>query len=140
MKQSVTKEFKFEAAHRLINYQGKCKNIHGHSWVVFVEVIGEGLDEVGMIYDFGDFAPLKVWIDKHLDHATIVNHQDVELLGFLLEHDQKRFIVNQNPTSEVLCAVIFNEAMRLLALPEGAKVNSVRIKETCTSEACYALK
>ena len=146
---TVTKELKFEAAHRLVQgYPGKCANNHGHSWVVFVTVglkfehsrqttlIRPGLDTYGFVKDFGDFNLLKDWIDNTLDHATIISEDDTEFQTWLEENKQKHFIVPHNPTSEVLTKIIFQKAQELLE-DERCRVMEVKIKETCTSEATY---
>ncbi len=74
---TVSKEMSFDSAHRLVNgYQGKCRNNHGHTWVVIATCSGETLNEMGMLRDFGDFKPLKQFIDDCLDHATIVSEKD----------------------------------------------------------------
>ena len=140
--QTVTKELKFEAAHRLINgYHGKCRNNHGHSWVVFVTVKllpGASLNEFGFVKDFGDFSPLKGWIDDNLDHATVVSSEDSPFLMWLDAAEQRYFTIQGNPTSENLSKLIFEKASLLLN-DSSCVVSEVRIKETCTSEASYAL-
>jgi 6-pyruvoyltetrahydropterin/6-carboxytetrahydropterin synthase len=138
--QIVTKELKFEAAHRLVNgYPGKCRNNHGHSWVVFISVRlleGRRLNKYGFVKDYGDFAPLRNWIDNNLDHATIVSDDDDSFIAFL-ESDKQRLITTQgNPTSENLSKIIYDKAHELLD-DDCCEVCEVRIKETCTSEAIY---
>ena len=145
---TVTKELKFEAAHRLVyGYPGKCQHNHGHSWVVFVTVglrneanpsgvLRTGLDTYGFVKDFGDFKPLKEWIDEQLDHATIVSRDDDDFRMWLERNGQRQFVVTGNPTSENLTKIIFEKAQELLE-DERCRVVEVRIKETCTSEASY---
>lgn len=137
---TVTKELKFEAAHRLVNdYPGKCKNNHGHSWVVFVTVgllEGRQLNPYGFVKDFGDFKPLKQWIDDTLDHATMVSNEDTPFIIWLENNNQRYFVTDGNPTSERLSKIIFYKASELLD-DTNCKVVEVRIKETCTSECSY---
>ena len=137
---TVTKEMKFEAAHRLIyDYPGKCKNNHGHSWIVFVTVLlkeNRQLTKYGMVKDFGDFKPLRDWIDNNLDHATIVSEDDDTFILWLEAAFQRHFKVAGNPTSENLSRLIFIKASELLN-DDCCSVSEVRIKETCTSEAVY---
>ena len=134
---TATKEMKFEAAHRLVQgYPGKCKNNHGHSWVVFVTVESSTLDKYGFVKDFGDFKPLREWIDEKLDHATIVSDSDVEFQKWLTDNNQRYYVVAHNPTSEVLSRIIYEKAQELLE-DEHCHVTEVRIKETCTSECSY---
>ncbi|HDR67792.1 MAG TPA: 6-carboxytetrahydropterin synthase, partial [Bacteroidaceae bacterium] len=74
----VTIEFGFEMAHALWNYDGACKNIHGHSYKLFVTVIGrpsdrEGHPKFGMVIDFKDLKDIvKNSVIKQLDHALVV--------------------------------------------------------------------
>ena len=71
MKIRVTKQFNFEAAHALRNYDGKCKNIHGHSYKMIVEFEGE-LDENGMVIDLYDVEKIINPVIEKLDHAFMV--------------------------------------------------------------------
>ena len=136
----VTKELKFEAAHRLgQGYPGKCRHNHGHSWIVFVSLglrDGEALDQHGFVRDFSDFKPLRDWVDEELDHASLVSADDKDYWEWLNGSHQKHFITEGNPTSENLAQIIFQEAVRLLE-DDRVYVYEVRIKETCTSEAIY---
>lgn len=138
--QLVTKELKFEAAHRLgAGYPGKCRHNHGHSWIVFVTVglrAGVQLDEYGFVKDFGDFKPIRDWCDEMFDHATIVSDVDHEFVKWLRDNDQKCFVMGGNPTSENLASLIYNQAVMMLE-DERCFVHEVRIKETCTSEAIH---
>jgi len=137
----VTKELKFESAHRLIyNYPGKCRANHGHSWVVFVTIKLEErrrLNKYGFVKDFGDFKLLKDWIDTMLDHSTIVSEDDTSFIAWLEKEQQKYFPVKGNPTSENLSRIIYEKAEELLN-DDCCAVSEVRIKETCTSEAVYS--
>jgi len=75
---TVEKEFRFEAAHRLVQgYSGKCAHLHGHSWIVKVRLTPKSeLNQYGMTTDFGDFIALRTWVDSHLDHSTILAVSD----------------------------------------------------------------
>lgn len=125
----ITKEFRFEAAHRLVcGYQGKCSNIHGHSWVVRVSVSSDTLDEFGFVVDFSSLKPIKRWIDECLDHAMLVAREDGAMRQFLLMMNQRHFVMEGNPTSENLAAEIMKKGIEL-----GFNVTEVEINETCTS-------
>lgn len=134
MKYIVTKEFRFEAAHRLLrNYTGKCTNNHGHSWLVRLHLEGENLDEKDMLIDFQELKALKVWIDDNLDHATLLWEQD-PMVKYIKESGQRIFITRKNPTSEHIAEVIITQAIRLF---ENAriKVKCLEVNETCTTGA-----
>lgn len=134
MKFSVVKEFKFCAAHRLVDgYSGKCANLHGHNWVVRIELCGENLDQWGMLKDFNDLAPLKNWIDLYLDHGTLYHVNDHALADFLRSQKNKCYPIPGNPTSENVAKLIAEMATDVMKLP----VASVEIDETCTCTARY---
>jgi 6-pyruvoyltetrahydropterin/6-carboxytetrahydropterin synthase len=69
---TISKEFPFEASHHLNGLPDghKCGRPHGHSYRVIVEITGD-VDEVGFVIDYGDLAPVKNWIDDHLDHHDL---------------------------------------------------------------------
>jgi 6-pyruvoyltetrahydropterin/6-carboxytetrahydropterin synthase len=117
----IYKEFRFEAAHTLPNHDGKCRRLHGHSWVGRVYLQGEKLIESGskqgMIMDYGDIKKyLKPLLDNFLDHYYLN-----ETTGLT------------NPTSEELAKWIF-ERLEEANLPG---LYAVEIRETCTSGARY---
>lgn len=151
-KWTVTKEMKWECAHRLVKgYPDKCAHVHGHSWLAFVEVgivkpdLPEGLkqddlDQYDFVQDFSCFKELRRWIDETWDHATLVCSQDTELLAWLQANNQRHYIfVDENPTSEIIAKFLFEKAEEIAVNRPGLKVLSVRVKETCTSEAYYGL-
>lgn len=73
----VTKDFAFEAAHRLSNYKGKCERIHGHNYVVRVTCEGTILDEAGILVDFNRIKQAVTdLIDVDFDHKLILNTAD----------------------------------------------------------------
>lgn len=117
----ISKEFRFEAAHKLPHHDGKCQRLHGHSWIGRVYVKGNKLHETGtkqgMIIDYGDIKKyLKPLLENFLDH-----HYLNETTGLL------------NPTSEAIAKWIF-ERLEEQGLPG---LYSVEIRETCTSSAIY---
>lgn len=134
---TVTKEFRFEAAHRLARgYEGKCANIHGHSWVARFEVLAHKLDGFGFARDFSEFKPLGEAIDKMFDHALLLCDHDEAVIAFCKEKGFKTFIFpGENPTSEVVARTLFDYATEV-----GFKVVAVEINETCTSRARYEVR
>ena len=75
----ITKKFDFEAGHALFGYDGKCKNLHGHSYKLYVTVIGEPINNPhnvknGMVIDFGDLKRIvQEQIIEAFDHAMVFN-------------------------------------------------------------------
>lgn len=128
----VTKEIHFCYGHRLRNYDGKCRHIHGHNGVVQIELESEKLDDRGMVYDFTDIKKdVKGWIDKNLDHKMLLREDD-PLISQLEEMDEPYYIMNENPTAEAIAKQIYDYASS-----EGYPVNKVKLWETETSYATY---
>ncbi|CAL2080334.1 6-carboxytetrahydropterin synthase [Tenacibaculum sp. 190524A05c] len=137
----VTKQFTFETAHALYGYDGKCKNVHGHSYKLSVTVIGTPISDptnvkYGMVIDFGD---LKKIVNKEVvdvfDHATILNKNTphLELANHLLGLGHNIILVDYQPSSEMM---ILDFADKIKAqLPEGLSLHSLKLQET---ETCYA--
>lgn len=131
--------FRWEAAHRLINnYPKNCKHLHGHSYVAKVVVAlrpHAKLNEFGFVKDYADFAPLKQWIDETLDHTTMVAEQDRQLQQTLEGIGSKAAVLPIPQTSaEHLCELLYKKAVEFLE-DDRVYVVSVKINETCTSEA-----
>lgn len=136
MNYQITKEFTFEAAHRLLkNYSGKCTNNHGHSYKVKLYLESERLDEKDMLMDFTETKKLKVWIDENLDHVTLLWEED-PLIESLRAHGNKVLVTKKNPTAEHICELIATQAQQLFE-HEGIRVACVEINETCTSAARF---
>ncbi|WP_075343349.1 6-pyruvoyl trahydropterin synthase family protein [Tenacibaculum agarivorans] len=137
----ITKRFTFETAHALYGYDGKCKNVHGHSYKLSVTVIGSPIDDTnhvkyGMVIDFGD---LKKIVNKEIvdvfDHATIFNKNTphLELAEILKKHGHHIILVDYQPSSEMM---ILDFAEKIKAkLPENIQLHSLKLQET---ESCYA--
>ncbi len=149
---TVTKEINFCAAHRLVGYQGPCKNIHGHNYKVFITLrrnpLDPGaalLDKLGLVIDFKVIKEkIKTWIDNELDHALIINENDTALHKFAINSSMKHFIMPSNATAENLAKLILFKARAIFAedpqlsfLEEGVKMSvpKVIIYETDTSSA-----
>ncbi len=136
----VTKEFNFEIAHALWNYDGPCANIHGHSYKMFVTVIGEPIEngndpKNGMVIDFGD---LKTIVNEQvvhpMDHAIVLNKKATENMNcFDKQMLNKQHIVDYQPTCENM--VIDFVARIQKHLPKHLKLFSLKLHETATSFA-----
>ena len=128
----VTKQIHFCYGHRLLNYDGNCRWLHGHNGLVEIELAAETLDERGMVYDFTAIKRvLKTWIDENLDHKMILNRDD-PLVQTLQEHGEPLYLLDENPTAEAIARLIYEESAR-----QGFPVVEVRLWETPTSWAAY---
>ncbi len=137
----LTKEFDFEMSHALEGYDGPCRQIHGHSYKLFVTVIGSPCADPchpknGMVMDFGELKRIvrKTIVDP-LDHAFVIR-ADVNngrLIQEIDDHFGKTVAVDYQPTCENMI-VRFAEILSK-ELPEGIELHSLRLHETATSYA-----
>ena len=138
MSYKLSKKFRFEAAHRLgLNYCGKCANIHGHSWNGSIQISGPKLDEFGFLLDFADIKIFTKGIEDKYDHKLLVQNKDIELIDLCKKQNWAIEIFDQNPTSEEIARVIYNESVQYFAKWPALKVDYIKIEETCTSECIY---
>ena len=129
---AVTKTIHFCYGHRLLNYRGKCRYLHGHNGKVEIELASERLDSRGMVRDFGEIKQvLQTWIDRELDHKMLMARQD-PALPVLRELGEPVFVMEENPTAEALARLIFD-----YAASQGFPVTAVRLWETDASVATY---
>ncbi|MBN2662060.1 MAG: 6-carboxytetrahydropterin synthase [Bacteroidales bacterium] len=136
----ITKEFQFEMAHALWNYDGKCKNVHGHTYILYVTVLGEPINDNlnpknGMVMDFGDLKKIirEEIFDKH-DHFVTVNgnspHAKINFEQYNVEQVQRK---NYQPTCENM-VIDFVEVIKS-NLPKNIELVMLRLYETQTSFA-----
>ncbi|MFA6334044.1 MAG: 6-carboxytetrahydropterin synthase [Bacteroidales bacterium] len=132
----VTKEFSFEGAHALKDYDGKCRHIHGHSYKLFVTIKGEPCDEPnhsksGMVLDFNEIKRIvNLLIIDPFDHALILR-SDSMLVNEIKEAYQNVLIVDFQPTCENLA--IYFAGLLQKNLPERLKLQRIKLFETPTS-------
>ncbi|HDR8182299.1 TPA: 6-carboxytetrahydropterin synthase QueD [Bacillus thuringiensis] len=120
----VSKEFTFDAAHHLHCYEGKCKNLHGHTYKVVFGISGY-VNEIGLAIDFGDIK--EIWkneIEIYLDHRYL-----------------NETLPAMNTTAENMVVWIYEKMAEALLKDnraneyKGARVEFVRLFETPTSYA-----
>lgn len=108
----VTREIDFCYGHRLLNYDGKCKYLHGHNGRAVIAVEAESLDHRGMVLDFSDIKQVvSTWIDENLDHRMILNRDD-PAAPMLRELGEPLFLIDENPTAENIAKLIHEVAIR----------------------------
>ena len=135
----ISVKISFDAAHRLLDYVGKCSNLHGHSYVAIVGIESESMEpgSPGFVYDFGTLKRIiKEWIDEHWDHAAILHKKD-PLVVCLREHVCQVFEMDNNPTAEYMANHLFKIVCGFFHHREKLKVTHVTIKETCTTWATW---
>lgn len=137
----ITKQFSFETGHALYGYDGKCKNVHGHSYKLSVTVIGTPISDstnvkFGMVIDFSDLKTIvKNEIVDVFDHATVFNKNTphVDLAKELKNRGHNVLLVNYQPTSEMM---VIDFAQKINKhLPESIQLHSLKLQETDTSFA-----
>lgn len=137
----ITKEFSFETGHALYGYDGKCRNLHGHSYKLSVTVKGVPISEPnhvkqGMVIDFGDLKKIVMEeIVNVFDHATVFNKNTphIELANELSKRNHQVILVEYQPTSENMLVDFANRIKS--RLPQNVQLFSLRLRETATSFA-----
>ena len=137
----ITKQFSFETGHALYGYDGKCRNVHGHSYKLSVTVFGVPISDnsnvkFGMVIDFGDLKHIvKEEIVSVFDHATVFNKNTphIELAKELEDRGHNVLLVDYQPTSEMM---VIDFAKKIKErLPVNIQLHSLKLQETETSFA-----
>ena len=102
----VTREIDFCYGHRLLNYDGKCKYLHGHNGLAIITLESESLDDRGMVIDFSEIKRVvNQWIDDNLDHRMILQRAD-PMVPILREMNEPVYLIDTNPTAENIARLI----------------------------------
>lgn len=128
----VTQEIEFCYGHRLLNYDGKCKHLHGHNGKAVIVLEGLDLDHRGMLVDFSDIKKqIAGWIDSNLDHRMILNSAD-PVVDFFQQQGEPLYLIDSNPTAENIAKLIYD-----FAATQRLPVTEVTLWETFKSYATY---
>lgn len=133
----ATRKLHFDAAHRVMQHESKCKYVHGHRYVVEATFQAPELDVLGRVVDFGVIKErLGAWIEEHWDHATILYEKDKEL-GNHIEKitGQTVFYLPSNPTAENMAIYLLRVVCPTLFKESDVQCASIRLNETPN---CYA--
>jgi 6-pyruvoyltetrahydropterin/6-carboxytetrahydropterin synthase len=126
----VTREIHFCYGHRLLNYDGKCRHLHGHNGRAVVTVEAPELDALGMVMDFTRIKRVvSTWIDETLDHKMLL-HKDDPVLPLLRQLGEPVHVLEVNPTAENIARLIYD-----FTRGQGFPVVEVQLWET---ESCFA--
>jgi 6-pyruvoyltetrahydropterin/6-carboxytetrahydropterin synthase len=129
----VTREIAFCYGHRLLNYDGKCRHLHGHNGRAVITLEGPRLDPRGMLVDFAEIkSRVQHWIDENLDHNMLLCRED-PLLPILLDRGERVFVMEDNPTAENIARLIHDRAR-----DTGLPVVEVVLWETDNCCSSYA--
>lgn len=126
----VTREIKFCYGHRLLDYAGKCRYLHGHNGRAIITIEAPRLDHLGMVMDFSEIKRvMSAWIDDNLDHRMILHERD-PILPTLRAMGEPVYVVGVNPTAENIAKIIHD-----FAREHGFPVSEVKLWET---DSCFA--
>ncbi|MCH2130790.1 MAG: 6-carboxytetrahydropterin synthase [Pirellulaceae bacterium] len=126
----VTRQIDFCYGHRLLNYDGKCKHLHGHNGRAIITIESELLDQRGMVLDFSDIKRVvSQWIDDTLDHRMLL-HRDDPAVPLLQELGEPMKLMDANPTAENIARLIFE-----FTAEQGFPIVQCQLWET---PRCYA--
>jgi 6-pyruvoyltetrahydropterin/6-carboxytetrahydropterin synthase len=109
----VTREIDFCYGHRLLNYEGKCRYLHGHNGKAVITIEGDELDHRGMLVDFSDIkTAVSTWIDDNLDHRMLLHRGD-PIVPTLEGMGEPLYLLDHNPTAENIARLIYEQSLTL---------------------------
>ena len=128
----VSRQIDFCYGHRLLNYEGKCRHLHGHNGRAVIKIASNELDHRGMVLDFSDIkSVVSTWIDENLDHRMILHRED-PAVEYLQQLNEPLFLIDSNPTAENIAKLIYEVTAK-----EGFPVIQVDLWETPRCFATY---
>ena len=128
----VTKTVEFCYGHRLLEYDGKCKHLHGHNGLLEMDIEADSLDSLGMVMDFTEVRDIvKNWVDDNLDHKMLLRRDD-PVAPLLADLGEPVYLLDDNPTAENIAVHIFQQARS-----RGLNIAEIRLWESPTSYAAY---
>lgn len=134
---TCTRRLEFDAAHRVMQHESKCKYVHGHRYVVEATFKTRELDAQGRVIDFGQVKEkLGGWIDEHWDHTALLNQADKEVGEALVNATgQQVFYLPENPTAENIADYLLRVVCPDLFAQADVQCVHIRVHETPN---CYA--
>lgn len=130
------RRFTFCAGHRLVGHEGKCRNLHGHNYVLEVYITGKKQDAIGRILDFKLLKTrVKNWIDEHWDHSFVLWKEDKNGLDAIRSSEPHRiYELDSNPTSENMAQYfLFKICPQVL---EGTGATAIKVRLWESEETC----
>jgi 6-pyruvoyltetrahydropterin/6-carboxytetrahydropterin synthase len=130
-----TRRIEFDAGHRVIGHQHKCKYLHGHRYVLEITAMSSKLNKLGMVVDFGELKNIiKDWIDDNFDHNVIL-HQDDKILGDFIakETGQNIYYLKSNPTAENIALHLKSDIIPKLFSKNSFDIVKLKLFETPNS-------
>ena len=138
---TCTRRIEFDAAHRVMEHESKCKYLHGHRYAVEASFAASALDSLGRVIDFGTVTTLLgSWINTNWDHTTILHAADAELGAHIASvTGQRIFYLDTNPTAENMASYLLQHVCPLLFAGSTAQCVRIKLYETpnCYAEVTY---
>jgi 6-pyruvoyltetrahydropterin/6-carboxytetrahydropterin synthase len=134
MKTKIAKEFKWEMSHRLPFHSGPCRNLHGHSYKLIIELEGEP-DEFSMVLDYYEIDKIVQPLLKRLDHAFICDKDDKLMIDFLGKNNFKFLVMPYFTTSENLVTYFIDEIQEKFKTFKNIYSLTIRVFETIDAYA-----
>jgi len=144
MYEITKRNFKFEAAHRLIQLPDghPCRNLHGHSWKVEVSLEGDINKNTGFVLDFGELKEIDTYLKNNFDHAVLISSKDTELLEICNKIKTKYFYfkdveyLSAETLSKYICV---NLILPIITANKNILMASVSVWETENNKATYSI-
>ena len=129
---TCTRRIEFDAAHRILEHESKCKHMHGHRYALEATFSAGSLDKLGRVIDFGVVKEkLGDWIMEHWDHATILSEKDRALgESISAKTGQRIFYLPANPTAEHMAEYLLSTVCPGLFTGMDITCTRVRLYET----------
>jgi 6-pyruvoyltetrahydropterin/6-carboxytetrahydropterin synthase len=128
----VSREIEFCYGHRLLDYEGRCRHLHGHNGKALITIEARSLDDKGMVLDFTEIKRVvQDWIDENLDHRMILRRDD-PAVPVLRQMGEPVYLLDANPTAENIAKEIAR-----FAAAQGYPLAEVRFWETASCSASY---
>lgn len=136
-----TRKIEFDAAHRIMRHESKCKNLHGHRYVVEITASSK-LDDIGRVIDFSVLKKVcGGWVEDNWDHGIILNCKDIDIISLCAEHGWKGATLVGNPTAENMAEFLFNKFNELLGkIKSNVEIVHIRLHETPNCWADYGTR
>lgn len=133
-----TRLVEFDSAHRVMNHESKCRNLHGHRYKIEITAMADELDSIGRVIDFSVLKnKIGSWIDDNWDHTTILNKDDSDTIKSFqtIPKNKPIYLMSGNPTAENMASYLLREICPKLLAGHNVTVTKIRVYETPN---CYA--
>ncbi len=140
VERTCVRKVEFDAAHRVRQHESKCRNLHGHRYVVEITARAQDLDDLGRVVDFSVLKSIcGTWLDEYWDHGLVAHIDDQELINFCADNGWKTYAMPNNPTAENMAEYLLNKFNELMK-DHPLRISHIRVYETPNCWADYGEK